>query len=70
MTTTNFMGLGPEEMLPTNEVWLLAKSQTPLVLRPDPSKGTYTYIGDAFALLLMDGEALDEGIELQRVMIE
>jgi hypothetical protein len=57
-TSSGLIGLGPEFLKAGDEIALVKRSMTPLVLRPDPPRlgSARQLIGDAYVHGIMQGE--------------
>jgi len=49
------MGLGPADMEPTDQIWILPMLNVPIILRP-LDNGHYSAVGDADIHEMMHGE--------------
>ena len=54
ITTQKWFGLGPENLRPNDEVWLLKHAKVPFILRP--YGGQYQLVGEAYVHGIMFGE--------------
>ncbi|KAH8771517.1 heterokaryon incompatibility protein-domain-containing protein, partial [Hyaloscypha finlandica] len=54
-TRENYLGNGPRSMRPGDQVWILAGTKVPSVLRPQ-GNGKYVLVGDSYAHGIMHGE--------------
>lgn len=54
------LGLVPATTRPGDTVAFLMGGETPYILRPDPTDGKYTFVGECYMHGFMDGEALVE----------
>jgi hypothetical protein len=61
-TKQNYIGTGPRHAQPGDLVCVLYGGQTPFVLRRD-AEGKFRFIGDCYVHGIMEGEALDLGLE-------
>ena len=65
LTENGYIGMGPEEMTPTDAVIIFAGAHIPHVLRRSSSQGPsgekyWEYVGEAYCDGVMDGEVWDE----------
>ncbi|KAK0644234.1 heterokaryon incompatibility protein-domain-containing protein [Cercophora newfieldiana] len=60
VTKGGYMGLGPREMQPGDEVFLVRGSRTPLVFRAKPGSVQRELVGDCYVCGIMQGEAFDD----------
>jgi hypothetical protein len=61
------LGLGPDSVQINDEVWILAGSQVPFILRSvDGSPRRYKLIGEAYVHGIMHGEGM-EGVDLNQL---
>lgn len=68
-TSENKLGLGPKSTKEGDEVWLLAGTKVPYILRPVGDK-FYEFVGEAFLHGIMDGEVFRErGSERQTITL-
>ncbi|MBA7494018.1 hypothetical protein ES702_04585 [subsurface metagenome] len=58
VTQRGFLGSCSEGTAVGDEIWILDGARTPFVLRPCTEESSYTFVGDAFMLDLMNGEML------------
>ncbi|KAL8789206.1 MAG: hypothetical protein Q9213_001313 [Squamulea squamosa] len=64
-TEGNLLGVGPDNMELGDEVWLLAGSRTPFVLRKVTEQGSdYRIRGEAYVHGFMHGQAMDLSLDL------
>ena len=69
-TSENYLGNGPRSMLPGDQVWILAGTKVPSVLRPQEN-GKYVLVGDSYAHGIMHGEAFErQGFEFIDIQLE
>lgn len=69
-TRENYLGNGPRSMRPGDQVWILAGTKVPSVLRPQEN-GKYVLVGDSYAHGIMHGEAFErQGFEFVDIQIE
>jgi len=69
ITKTGYLGLGPPNILPGDEVWILFGGQVPFILKrrgggSQESMGTstaheYFFVGDTYVCGIMDGETVE-----------
>ncbi|KAK1236961.1 hypothetical protein MKX08_007909 [Trichoderma sp. CBMAI-0020] len=58
ITACGFVGLFPKECLMSDLIAILPGAQTPFVLRPDPTRSSFTLVGDCYVHGMMNGEFL------------
>ncbi|KAH8780642.1 heterokaryon incompatibility protein-domain-containing protein [Hyaloscypha sp. PMI_1271] len=69
-TRENYLGNGPRSMRPGDQVWILAGTKVPSVLRPQEN-GKYVLVGDSYAHGIMHGEAFErQGFEFIDIQLE
>jgi hypothetical protein len=62
VTKGSYLGLGPKDMQSGDVVVIVSGAEVPLILREAP-EGGYKLVGEAYVDGVMDGEALDMGLE-------
>jgi hypothetical protein len=67
-TSNGHLGIGPAEVQPRDVAYILSGSKIPHILRP-ASGDSLSIIGEAFAYGVMDGEAAENGDNLQTIRI-
>ncbi|KAK8249087.1 heterokaryon incompatibility protein-domain-containing protein [Phyllosticta capitalensis] len=60
-TCRGMIGIGPEEMRQGDCVWIIMGADLPFVLRP--VDGRWSVVGEAYVHGVMDGEAMEMGLE-------
>ncbi|MCJ1478165.1 hypothetical protein MMC13_006841 [Lambiella insularis] len=70
-TTTGVPGMGPHEVQAADELFVLAGSKAPAVLRPARRGGTemYLFVGLCFVDGIMYGEALRRGVKWRNITV-
>jgi hypothetical protein len=69
-TRENYLGNGPRSIRPGDQVWILAGTKIPSVLRPQEN-GKYVLVGDSYAHGIMHGEAFErQGFEIVNIQLE
>ena len=69
-THENYLGNGPKNARPGDQVWILAGAKIPFVLRPQEN-GKYVVLGDAYVHGIMHGEAFEkQGFEFVNIQLE
>jgi hypothetical protein len=63
-STLGYLGLGPMNAQPGDQIWLVAGARTPFILRPvsrssNPGPPTFNFIGETYVHGIMYGEAVD-----------
>jgi hypothetical protein len=77
ITEKGYIGIGPPDTRPGDQVWVLFGGQVPFVMREKEkeqgdgvNKGDdVTFVGDAYVHGIMDGEAVKEGCEQRDVWV-
>ena len=75
ITETGYMGFGPSPTAPGDEVWVFYGGQVPFVMRPSTTEvsGNASWplelVGDAYVHGLMDGQALQSGVQTRSVTL-
>jgi hypothetical protein len=69
-TRENYLGNGPRSIRPGDQVWILAGTKIPFVLRPQEN-GKYVLIGGSYTHGIMHGEAFErQGFEFVNIQLE
>jgi len=69
-THENYLGNGPRSIRPGDQVWILAGTKTPFVLRPQEN-GKHVLVGDSYVHGIMHGEAFErQGFEFVNIQLE
>lgn len=66
---TRYMGIGPDHMRAGDTIAIFFGARTPFIIRPDEDTGHFRLIGDCYIHGLMDGEALEMGLEARDFQI-
>ncbi|KAJ9635416.1 hypothetical protein H2199_008419 [Coniosporium tulheliwenetii] len=53
------LGLGPQSMQPSDQVWLICGARMLFVLRPTSDEGCFTLVGETYVHGCMNGEVVD-----------
>jgi hypothetical protein len=76
ITKKGYIGAGPPDTRPGDQVWILCGGQVPFVLRQTENGSTdldraceRRLVGDAYVHGIMDGEAVDENEEMRTVRL-
>lgn len=69
ITKSGFIGIGPPDAKPGDQVWVLSGGQVPFVLRKADADAIYSLVGDAYVHGIMDGEAVSDTREMQTAWI-
>lgn len=71
LTRKGFVGLGPPSMEPGDLVCVLYGASFPFVLRPheNGAERKYSLVGESYCHGIMDGEALQMGIQNQEFLL-
>jgi len=74
LTTANRLVVGPDSTRTGDEIWILAGSDFPVVLRKSQrgdigDKPCYEYVGQAYVYGVMHGEAMADNPELASILL-
>jgi hypothetical protein len=68
-TEKHYLGMGPLSAAEGDEVWVLIWAKVPMVLRPREN-GSYRVIGEAYVHGIMHGEAVNEDVPPESLVLE
>ncbi|KAJ4267197.1 hypothetical protein NW762_003298 [Fusarium torreyae] len=68
-TDTGLLGHARVDIRAGDVVCVLLGGNMPFILRPADADGTYTYVGQAYVHGIMDGEALQQGRDLEWIIL-
>ncbi|KAF4432121.1 hypothetical protein F53441_13840 [Fusarium austroafricanum] len=70
LTDTGYLGMGFPSCQAGDELWIVSGSPTPLILRKTGEKeGEYTMIGETYTHGIMQGEAVTDDAEWEKIQI-
>jgi hypothetical protein len=69
VTVNRSLGLGPASMAVGDEVWLLSGSGAAMVLRGTETEDEYRLVGAAYVHGIMNGEQVDDDVELRNITL-